>query len=59
MEIEKNIMSYKIMHKTKPHFLLASGFHSLERAQQWIDKFNPQIWMDKAMKREDLKIVEE
>lgn len=51
--------TYKIMHKTKPHCLLASGFYSLERAQAWLDKFNPQMWMDKTMRREDLEILPE
>lgn len=51
--------SYKIMHKTKPHFLLASGCWSLERAKKWIDNFDPKMWMDKTMTKEDLMIVDE
>ena len=52
-------MSYKIVHKTQKHFLLASGFYSLERAQKWISEFNPNMWMDKTLKAEDLIIVPE
>lgn len=47
---------YKIMHKTKPHFLLAIC-DTMESAQRWIDKFNANIWMDKTMTKDDLMIV--
>lgn len=47
------------MHKTQKHFLLASGFWSLEAAQKWIDNFNPNMWMDKTMTKDDLIIVKE
>lgn len=50
-------MKYHIKHKTKPHFLLAIC-GSKAAAQQWIDNFNPRIWMDKTMRATDLKIVE-
>ena len=50
---------YKIMHKTKPHFLLASGFYGIERAEAWIADFNPKIWDDKTLRAEDLVILEE
>lgn len=50
-------MKYKIMHKTKPHFLLAVC-STQESAERWIENFNPKMWMDKTMTKEDLKIVE-
>lgn len=53
-------MSYKIMHKdSNRHMLFASGFYSLERAQKWVEAFNPQMYVDKTLKREDLVILEE
>ena len=50
-------MDYHIMHKTKPHFLLAIC-STKESADKWIEQFNPLIWMDKTMKKDDLCIVE-
>lgn len=48
------------MHKDpSKHFLLASGFYSLERAQKWIDNFDPKMWVDKTLTKEDLVILEE
>jgi len=52
-------MSFKIIHKTKKHFLLASGFGNKERAAKWIENFDPKMWMDKSMTKEGLEIVEE
>ena len=53
-------MTYKIMHKDpSKHILFASGFSSLERAQKWVEKFNPQMYVDKTLKRDDLVILEE
>jgi hypothetical protein len=48
---------FKIMHKTKPHFLLAIC-STLASAERWIKEFNPKIWMDKTMTVDDLIIVE-
>ena len=49
-------MPYKIMHKTKPHTLLAIC-DTEESAQRWIDRFNPKMWDDKTMVKEDLVAV--
>jgi hypothetical protein len=50
---------YDIRHKDdSKYFLAASGFYSLERAEQWLRDFNPQMWMDKTLRAEDFKIVE-
>ncbi len=29
-----------------------------ESAKAWIEKFNPQMWMDKTMKKENIRIEE-
>lgn len=47
---------FKIMHKTQPNFLLAICC-TQESAQRWIEKFNPNMWMDKTMTKNDLIIV--
>ena len=52
-------MSYKIIHKNNKNFLFASGFYSLERAEKWVENFNPYLWMDKTLTKNDLLIVEE
>lgn len=51
-------MSFKIVHKT-PNFLFACGFYTLERAQRWIEEFDPSIYTDTTLKKEDLLIQEE
>lgn len=51
-------MSYKIVCKTQG-WLAACDFHSLERAQAWIDKFDASRYMDKTLKKEDFEIQEE
>ena len=48
---------YKITHKTKP-ILFACGFWGIERAQKWVDNFNPARYDDKTFRKEDLEIVE-
>lgn len=40
-----------------PHCMLAS-FYSRESAQAWIDRFDPKIWVNKTMSKENLVIVE-
>lgn len=47
---------FKIIHRTKPHFLLAIC-DTMEGANRWIENFNPLIWDDKSMTRDDLIIV--
>ncbi len=49
-------MNFHIMHKTKPHFLLAIC-STEESAKRWIENFNPLIWMDKTMQKSDLIVV--
>lgn len=49
-------MEHHIMHKTRPHFLLAIC-DTQESAKRWINEFNPRIWMDKTMRKDDLAIV--
>jgi len=53
-------MSFKVVHKDpKRHILFACGFSSRERAQAWIDAYNPELYTDKSILRADLTIVEE
>jgi len=52
-------MSYKIVQKKNHNAVYASGFWSLERAQAWLANYNPAMWMDKSIKREDLEIIAE
>ncbi len=49
---------FKITHKTQT-ILFACGFYSLDRAQKWIEAFDPQMYDDKTLRREDLQIEEE
>lgn len=50
--------SYRIIHKTQG-WVFASGFYGMERVNHWIDNFNPLMYMDKTLTRDDLLIVEE
>lgn len=50
-------MEYSIIHKTKK-FVFASGFSSLEKARAYREKFNPNIWDDKTMTKDDLVIMD-
>ncbi len=49
---------FKITHR-KQTILFACGFYDIGRARAWIDKFDPQMYVDKTLKREDLQIEEE
>lgn len=51
--------TYKIILKKDRCVLLASGFYSVARAQNWIDNFDPKRYSDKTMKKEDLEILPE
>jgi len=52
-------MSYKIVQKKNHNAVYASGFYTLERARAWLANYNPVMWMDKSIKREDLEIIAE
>jgi len=39
-----------------PNCLLAI-FNDEARAKQWIEKFDPKMWMNKTMSKDNLKIV--
>ncbi len=49
---------FKIVHAREP-ILFACGFYYLERAEAWIEDFDPQMYTDKSLRKEDLCIVEE
>lgn len=51
-------MSYKII-CTKGNWLAACGFYSLDRANKWIENFNPNLYMDKTLTKQDFIIKEE
>jgi hypothetical protein len=46
---------YKIVHKDG--WLAACDFYGIERAQAWLEKFDPRMYSDKTLKREDFTIV--
>ncbi len=53
-------MSFKVVHKDPArHILFACGFSSRERAQAWVDRYDPRMYTDKTIARADLAIVEE
>lgn len=54
---EGKIMSYGIYYKPGKHCLLAIC-STMESAQRWIVNFNPLIWDNKNMKRDELEIRE-
>ncbi len=49
---------FKITHK-KQAILFACGFYDIDRAQAWINDFDPRKYVDKTLKKEDLHIEEE
>ena len=49
----------KIVQKKNKHAVYASGLWNLERAQKWLDQYNPQMWIDKIIQKDDLEIVPE
>lgn len=51
-------MTYKIVHK-REHWIAASGFYTRDRAEDWLVKFSPSMWMDKTLTAQDFEIVEE
>lgn len=50
-------MQYHIYHKPSKHCLLAIC-STMESAQRWIEKFNPNQWINKTMKASELEIRE-
>ena len=52
-------VSYKIVQKQNEHAVYASGFYSFGRAQDWINNYDPNMWMDKSIEAKDLTIKEE
>lgn len=49
---------FRIIHKTQG-WVFASGFYTMDRVNSWIDNFNPAMWMDKTLTKDDLLVVEE
>ena len=47
-------MSYYIKHKTQNW--TACIHYSMERAEKWLNEFNPQKYMDKTLKSTDFRI---
>lgn len=52
-------MTLKIVNKNDHRIVYASGFYSQYRAEQWLQHYDPRMWVDKTTRREDLEIVEE
>ena len=52
-------MSFKIVQRKNRHAVYASGFWKRERAEAWLAEYNPQMWTEKDVQREDLMIIEE
>lgn len=50
---------FKIVQKANQHAIYASGFHTLDRAEAWLRRYDPQMWMNKTVQRDDLEIVPE
>jgi hypothetical protein len=48
---------FKIVQRKNRNAVYASGFYTVERAEQWLASYNPRMWMDKTIQREDLEIV--
>jgi hypothetical protein len=53
-------MDYKIYHEREdtPHYLLAIC-STQESAERWINNFNPRIWDNKTLRKENLVIRKE
>lgn len=52
-------MTYKVVRKKDRNAVYASGFSTIERANKWLEHYNPLYWTDKTVQREDLEIVED
>lgn len=48
---------FKIVQKNNKNIVYAVGFFIIERAEKWIENYNPQMYTDKTIKKEDLEIV--
>lgn len=48
---------YKIVHARG--WQAARGFYSLKRAQEWLEAFDPKIYTEEGLKKEDFRIIEE
>jgi hypothetical protein len=46
---------YRIVHE-KQGWIAATGFHDMEKAIQWIRRFDPQMYTDTTLRREDFVI---
>lgn len=50
---------FRIVQRANHNAVYATGFYSRERAEQWLDNYNPQHWIDKNIQRNDLEIIPE
>ena len=50
---------FKIVQKKNRNAVYASGFYDMGRAQAWLERYDPKMWTDKSITRDDLEIVEE
>jgi hypothetical protein len=50
---------YQIVQKKNHNAVYAKGCWDMQRAQQWIDNYNPNMYVDKTVQKEDLEIIEE
>ena len=48
-------MNYYIIHKTQNW--IAAITYSQERAEKWLNEFNPKMWDDKTLTADDFIIV--
>ena len=51
--------TYKIVQRKNRHAVYAAGFYTIERAQAWLAAYDPRMWMDKTVTRDELEIIEE
>jgi hypothetical protein len=50
---------FKIVKRADKHAIYASGFWSLQRAEKWLSAYDPTMWMEKTVTKDDLEIVPE
>lgn len=46
---------YRILHE-KYKWVAATGFSSMEKALAWIGRFDPSLYVDKTLKRDDFVV---
>lgn len=52
-------MAYMIVQRKNRNAVYARGFWKLERAEEWLAKYDPRQWMEKNVQAQDLEIVDD